>query len=118
MGLHCVANPLTMIDHKLPDVSKGAPQSGALSRYTRDDSRYWSQRPRDHNVRGLYREGPQEAEATTNRLARLTRSRCREQAETPAAAHGRMRTARARARRSMRAREAFLREILKATKAA
>lgn len=104
----------------LPPVysDEGAPRKGALPRYTRDDARYWDQKPADHNGRGLFREGPQEAEPTTNRLARLTRSRSRELPEPPAAARGRMQTARARARRSMKAREAFLREIQLASKAA
>jgi hypothetical protein len=32
-----------------------------MSRYTRDDSRYWTERPADHNAAGLFVDGPQMA---------------------------------------------------------
>jgi hypothetical protein len=33
---------------------------GSLAPRTRDDSRYWDQKPRDHNGAGLFVYGPQE----------------------------------------------------------
>ena len=62
-----------------------------MSLFTRDDSRYWrSERPSDHNALGLFVDGPQPAEPITNRLARLTRSRCDATAEGPQGAKQRM----------------------------
>lgn len=37
------------------------PHIGALSAYSRDDARYWSHRPADHNVAGFFIHGPQES---------------------------------------------------------
>ena len=62
-----------------------------MSLFTRDDARYWEgARPTDHNAVGLFIDGPQPAEPITNRLARLTRSRCDVTAEGPQGAKQRM----------------------------
>ena len=62
-----------------------------MSLFTRDDPRYWEHgRPTDHNAVGLFIDGPQPAEPITNRLARLTESRCEATPEGPAGARQRM----------------------------
>lgn len=61
-----------------------------MSRYTRDDARYWRSRPDDHNASGLYAYGPQPTEPFTSRLAELTRSVSTEIPEGPLGARQRM----------------------------
>lgn len=103
-----MTDPLSSPHTGVPAKAAGARVASGLPRLTRDDAAYWDNRPEDHNARGLYEHGPQEAEPPANRLARLTRSRCREQAETPAAARGRMEVQKKRARQSLTNRERFL----------
>jgi hypothetical protein len=61
-----------------------------MSPFTRDVDAYWKNRPADHNTVGLFVDGPQPAEPITNKLARLTRSRCDERPEGPLGATQRM----------------------------
>lgn len=78
---------------------------------TRDNPEYWQARPSDHNALGLFVDGPQPAEPITNRLARLTRSRCEAVAEGPSGARQRMERERQRRLRVIEARAAFVRNL-------
>jgi len=54
------ADPLVSRLH--PDINEAGPVVGAgLGAFTRDDPRYWSGMPKDHNAEGLFVGGPQEA---------------------------------------------------------
>lgn len=61
----------------------------SMSRFTRDDARYWTSRPADHTPAGLFAEGPQEALPLTARL--VESNYCREPAPIPHEARRSMR---------------------------
>jgi hypothetical protein len=62
----------------------------AMSRFTRDEDRYWRSRPADHTVAGLFVDGPQMTEPFTSQIAKLLRSTPPEPAESPLGARQRM----------------------------
>jgi hypothetical protein len=85
-----------------------------MSPLTRDDPRYWQTKPTDHNAVGFFIDGPQPAEPITNRLARLTRSRCDVPAEGPRGAHQRMAREREHRRRVIERHLSFVKAVFEA----
>lgn len=63
---------------------------------------------RDYNSEGHYLHGPKRRRPPTSRLDKLTRARCEEKAEPPAAARGRMESDRQRRLRVLTQRAEFL----------
>ena len=82
-----------------------------MSRFTRDDPRYFTDRPADHNPAGLFREGPQMAEPITSKLDRLMRARSPETAEGPLGARQRMARERLRKLSLLERQKAFVQAV-------
>jgi hypothetical protein len=84
---------------------------------TRDDPRYWHQRPADHGEDGLYEHGPREARPSLSLVPASDLAPW--ETPTPKAARARMHAARRRAQQSLTARPVTgLAGLLAAIKAA
>jgi hypothetical protein len=69
---------------------------------TREDARYWHQRPADHGADGLYQEGPHEARPSLSLVPASDVAPW--ETPTPKVARARMHAARRRAQKSLDAR--------------